>query len=79
MGKSFRKTPIAGMTCRGHKMGEKRDKQFANRRLRAAERSWLAASTDTPAPLLREVSEVYCFAKDGKQYLGDRHPEMLRK
>lgn len=77
MARSRRKTPICGITC---KESDKPGKTKASRALRAAMRGELARSLhgdnlevlDVTAPLPREVSNVYSFPKDGKQYLKDR-------
>ncbi|MCX7177995.1 MAG: hypothetical protein NTX56_04230 [Proteobacteria bacterium] len=57
---------------------EKYDKQTANRRLRVAMRGALASDADV-MPALREVSDTYCFGKDGKRWWGDRFPTVTRK
>lgn len=59
MSRSYRKTPIVGMT---KKESEKKDKRLAHRARRNAERSY-----GRPVNL-REVSNVWAMAKDGKQY-----------
>mgnify|MGYP003134548349 CR=1 FL=1 len=76
MTRSRRKTPITGMTCND---SEKQDKRLANRKLRAAERAWLTTDMQSPDPVMREVDEVATHSKDGKQWLGDRFPELMRK
>lgn len=60
MSRSRRKHAIISQTCGGHNKSEKQDKRRANRRLRRAVRSgkWYA--------MLREVSNVWTFLKDGK-------------
>lgn len=76
MSRSYRKTPIAGNT---KAESEKQDKRLANRQFRAALRR---ASTDEDAliPLKREVTSLWKFNKDGKQYLGSHPPaEWMRK
>jgi len=47
---------------------EKKDKRLARRKLRAALRR--VTGDDQVLPILREVSEVWTFDKDGKQWLG---------
>jgi hypothetical protein len=57
------------MTCA---RSEKEDKRIANRTLRAACRIALVNCQDYDGlvmPVLREVSNVWSFAKDGKQRL----------
>ncbi len=67
MARSFRHTPIIGMTtCRS----EKKDKTFANRKLRHINKNLLQTCEDwdeLSLSELREVSNVWCFGKDGKQ------------
>ncbi|WP_155834331.1 hypothetical protein [Halotalea alkalilenta] len=79
MSRSRRKTPITAVTSSGFNGSDKPGKRAANRALRVAERSWLASGIDAPPPLLREVSNVYGFPKDGKLWRGDRYPELNRK
>ncbi len=65
MSRSKRKTPITGITtCES----EKQDKRKANRKLRRKTREEIKKGNDT-LPLLREVSNVWDFGKDGKWYL----------
>jgi hypothetical protein len=65
MSRSYRHTPKAAVTTAA---SEKADKQLANRRLRAAVRTALAAGAEV-MPELREVSDAdHHFAKDGKTY-----------
>jgi len=67
MARSFRKVGIVGNTTAG---SEKGDKARANRRLRRLTR--IAVQNGAVVlPLLREVSDVWNFAKDGKTYRGD--------
>ncbi len=62
MSRSRRKNPIIGIT---KAESEKQDKRLANRRFRRITRLNL---DDTPNR--REHSNVWCFDKDGKIYLG---------
>lgn len=83
MSRSRRKTRITGITC---KESEKKDKRIANRKLRRKTKRIL---NDTPVedleneelPDLKEISDVWLFAKDGKQYLSDKeeNEKYLRK
>ncbi len=78
MSRSYRHTPIIGNCSNSDKPG----KAKASRKLRVAERSVLAAlSLDSDfdkdgllMPILREVSNVWDFPKDGKHYM-KRHKE----
>lgn len=80
MSRSRRKQPFCAITCSGFRRGEKRDKQISHGRLRVAERAWLSGEHDTPDPLLHEITNRYCFSKDGKhRFDPDRHPELTRK
>jgi len=77
MARSRRHTPIFGMTT--HE-SEKADKRRANRRLRRLVREVVAAS-DAPEvlPALREVSNPWSMAKDGRSYWKDARSTDLRK
>ena len=78
MARSYRHTPIIGITCAE---SEKKDKRIANRTLRAACRTALASCQDYDAlvmPILREVSNVWSFDKDGKQRLRPGTPHFAK-
>ena len=64
MAHSRKKTPI-----RGNANGsDKRDKAWANRRLRRVVRTHIAQDSSVEAlPQKRELSDVWDFTKDGKQ------------
>jgi hypothetical protein len=78
MARSYRKTPICGITTA---RTEKGDKKIWHSRMRAATRTHIASGRDTDTmPLTREVSNVWSFAKDGKQrFDARRHPKLMRK
>jgi hypothetical protein len=82
MSRSFVRTPITGMTTA---VSEKQDKRLANRRLRRSARQRLhevesgAEADAVMVPLLRDVSNVYSFDKDGKQWLDNPEPSDWRK
>jgi hypothetical protein len=86
MSRSIKRTPICGHTTAET---EKHDKRLANRCLRRKSREALRASgvgkpkraveSVSELPLLREVSNVYSFGKDGKQWLDNPDPKDLRK
>ena len=88
MSRSNKRTPICGMTTAE---SEKQDKRLANRSLRRKSRAVLKTSASGPAelvaeqnnslvlPTIREVSNVYTFDKDGKQWLNNPDPKDLRK
>lgn len=66
MGKSYRKSKICGWTTA---KSEKQDKRFHNRKMRKRVHDQLSKEDfDTPFPVDDEVSDVWNFAKDGKQY-----------
>lgn len=68
MSRSFRHTPVAGITTA---QSEKDDKRRANRRIRSVNRQRVRAGLD---PLdRRQLSSPWGFAKDGKMWWGDLH------
>ncbi len=75
MSRSKRKTKICGWTSAS---SEKEDKQLANRKLRRIVKEKLK-SGKVILPKLREVSDVWCFDKDGKGYRADMDDKDLRK
>lgn len=76
MSRSRRKTPIFGITCAE---SEKRDKVIANRAFRRAVRVAVAVGEDV-MPHIREVSDEWGFAKDGKRYYGGwKRSKWMRK
>ena len=79
MSRSKRKTPICSWTTA---CSEKWNKRKANRKLRHKAKLYILAGKEI-MPEIREVSEVYNFSKDGKQYLGkdamEKHPDCMRK
>ena len=76
MSRSYRKTPIYGNTKSD---SEKEDKRIANRRYRRNTKQLIQAGHDT-LPQIRELSDVWDFAKDGRRWYGfDKYPEYLRK
>ncbi len=69
MSRSFRHTPVIGITCAE---SDKPGKVIANRTLRRHANQAIASCTDFDelvVPVLREVSSVWSFPKDGKQWL----------
>ena len=66
MSRSRPKHAIAGITTAA---SEKADKRHANRALRKATRQTLGTVSDeTVFPVVREVSDTWSMAKDGKQF-----------
>jgi hypothetical protein len=78
MSRSYRKTPIRGITTAA---SEKQDKQFANRRLRRVVKQVLKDEPEAQVlPLQREVSDVWAMDKDGKRWFdAGRHAGLMRK
>lgn len=78
MSRSRRKHSIAGVTAAA---SGKQDKRDANRALRKATHQMLGtASDETVFPVMREKSDVWDTAKEGKHYFkaaGD--PKRMRK
>lgn len=64
MSHSYRINKIVGNTC---KTSEKKDKTNANKKLRRLVKVRIARQTET-LPLLKELSNIWSFAKDGKHY-----------
>ena len=60
---------------------EKQEKRVANRRIRRVNKSLLAGTYDeTQLRRKREVSNVWCMSKDGKQRFDpELYPELMRK
>lgn len=74
MSRSRRKTPIVGMTTAE---SDKRFKQAEHRRERRAVKSVDLAIADLPAR--QAFGNAALSEKDGKQWLGDRFPKLMRK
>jgi hypothetical protein len=79
MSRSKRKTPICGFTT-AH--SEKWHKQKTNRRLRHAIKLRIIAGKEL-MPTIKQMGDIWNFAKDGKQYLGkdahNKYPDCMRK
>jgi len=71
MSRSFKHTPICGITtCHS----EKHDKRLANRAERRIVKNLLLVCSDYDSlvlPIKREVSDVWGFGKDGRQWFGN--------
>jgi len=81
MSRSHKKTPICGHTTAET---EKTDKRLANRRFRRTVRQQLGVVApgddgDSVITDIREVSNIWSFDKDGKQYLDNPQPKDMRK
>lgn len=73
MSRSYRHSPFLSYSCAE---SDKPGKIFANRSLRAASRATLAGCNDFDdllMPVIREVSNVYTFPKDGKTRISASH------
>lgn len=79
MSRSYKKTPITAFTAA---KSDKEDKKLANRLFRRASRNRIKSNRE-PFYRLREVCDVWDFAKDGKMYYDKeavkRYPKILRK
>lgn len=78
MGKSFRKSPCCGITTA---KSEKDDKQIYNRKFRRIVHQQLYDFCDDPIFDIKEVSNVWQMAKDGRQWFGNsnKHKKLWRK
>ena len=74
MTRSYKKTNKGGVTIA---KSEKQDKRLANRTLRRITKQILKYDSEAILPILREVSNIWSMAKDGKRYYDE--PIMLRK
>lgn len=74
MSRSRRRTPVFGNTVAG---SEKQDKVAAHRRTRRAERTALAVGREPPDRRLTE--DPWTWAKDGRQWVPDPRPELMRR
>lgn len=79
MARSRRRTPIISMMTSASK---KQDKRWANRNHRSASRRTIKRDPDpdvTVLPILREVSDEWDMAKDGRSWLGHGFLKLMRK
>jgi hypothetical protein len=76
MSRSKKKTPKAGITTAET---EKENKRGANRKFRRISKIVLKKNKDEPTKKIREVSNVWAFDKDGKQFLKKPTKKDLRK
>ena len=75
MSRSYIKNKIVGYT---KKESEKRDKTIANKRYRRLVKVRIAKRSEI-LPLIREVSNIYQFDKDGKHYYAGMTKLEMRK
>ena len=79
MARSRRRTPMISITTAA---SEKQDKRWANRIHRSATRRAIKRDTDPDAtvlPIMREVSDEWAMAKDGRSWFGHHIPKLMRK
>ena len=74
MSRSRRKTPVVGWTLAE---SEKGDKQKANRKLRRLAKEAVRLAKEPP--LQKETSNVWTFSKDGKMWMDNPTPKLMRK
>jgi len=79
MSRSRKKNPVHGITCA---TSEKWDKRKNNRKLRYRCKDAVRNFVDL-MPLMREISNVWGMAKDGKHWYSKKrlkkYPEIMRK
>ena len=75
MSRSYIKNKIVGYT---KKETEKRDKTIANKKYRRLVKVRIAKRSEV-LPLIREVSNIYQFDKDGKHYYAGMTKLEMRK
>ena len=75
MSRSYIKNKIVGYT---KKETEKRDKTIANKRYRRLVKVRIAKRSEV-LPLIREISNIYQFDKDGKHYYAGMTKLEMRK
>lgn len=77
MSRSYRKTPVIPITTSD---SEKKDKRLANRKLRRTVKTMMVSDSRRELPTQREISNIECFNKDGKQrFNAKEHPDWMRK
>jgi len=75
MSRSKKKTKITGITTA---KSEKTDKQEANRKLRRKAKEAIPQGKEE-LPKLKEISNVWSFSKDGKNYNKEMSKKDMRK
>ena len=74
MARSYRKTPIGGLTC---KTSEKWDKRKNNRMFRRREKVCIVTENWDRLPYnMNEVRSTWNMAKDGKSWFGEMKDEI---
>ncbi len=82
MGKSRRKTPICGITC---KESEKKDKRICNRKMRRRNNIAIAPldEEDIEGHIFdtkQDAMNIWAMDKDGKRWLDpEKYPKVMRK
>lgn len=75
MSNSIKKTKIVGFTT---SESEKAEKRVANRKYRRTVKQKVKLGNEE-FPKIRELSNVWCFSKDGKKYYPELSAKDLRK
>lgn len=75
MSRSRRKSPFTGITTA---VSERFDKLVWHRRFRRAESQRLQTDPESEPHHIRQFSDPWSMAKDGKRYWSNR-PDMMRK
>jgi hypothetical protein len=75
MSRSFKKTKIRGIASA---VSEKKNKQGANRKFRRITKLKIKIGNEE-LPQIREVSDIWCFDKDGKVFDRNMKKEDIRK
>ena len=78
MSRSSRKTPKIGNLSSGVRLGEKKNKQKANRKLRRLTKEEIRTIGETKLTI-RNVSDVWLYEKDGKTYIGNLDEKIRKK
>lgn len=79
MARSRRRTPIVSSAFGA---SEKQDKRWVNRIHQSASRRVIKRDADPDAtvlPTMREVSDEWAMAKDGRPWFGHHFPKLMRK
>lgn len=77
MSRSYRKTPISGITTAE---SEAMDKRIWHKRMRARQRDRLMTDSESEPVHTREVSDPWGMGKDGKRWVPDAYrPKLMRK
>ena len=78
MSRSYKRVPIFGIGMLGFNVSEKLSKRWANRKLRRRVRRAIAAGKEI-LPVMKEVSNPWCWPCDGWGYYRDADAKAMRK